>query len=104
MSPDFANADKFSQLQSLDKFRRARLYFLRKKHYEYYKKLFCDGTLEQHCLDIALRAASHSSDIKRQYIALHSANTTDKLEHEAIKTLAELTGDEVALKLIVLRL
>lgn len=91
-----------SRLRDLDKFGHARLNYLHKTKFEYYKELFYDGKLADHCEEVAERAFQQSEKIQEQYIERHPLPDDDFFERVAIRTMAQMVGDEVAMEQVVL--
>ncbi|MFI3236591.1 MAG: TnpV protein [Lachnospiraceae bacterium] len=89
------------RLKNLDKFGKARLHYLHKQKFEYYKELFYSGKLAEHYEEVAERAFQRSEQVQEQYIERHPLPQEDFFERVAIRTMAKMIGDEIAMEEIV---
>lgn len=89
------------RLKNLDKFGKARLHYLHKQKFEYYKELFYSGKLAEHCEKISEQAFQKSEQVQEQYIERHPLPEEDFFERVAIRTMAQMIGDEIAMFEIV---
>lgn len=91
-----------TRLRDLDKFGKARLQYLHKNHFEYYKELFYEGKLAEHCEEVAEIAFQKSEKIQEQCIERHPLPDDDLFGRVAIRTMAQMVGDEVAMEQVVI--
>ena len=89
------------RLRNLDKFGKARLHYLHKENFEYYKELFYSDKLAEHCEEVAERAFQKSEQVQKKYMERHPLPDEDFLGRLAIRTVAQMVGDESAMEEIV---
>ncbi|MFI3201315.1 MAG: TnpV protein [Eubacteriales bacterium] len=90
------------RIRDLDKFGKARLKYLHKTNFEYYKELFYSDKLAEHCEEISEIAFNRSEEVQENYIERHPLPDDDFFERLAIRTMAQMIGDEIAMEEVVL--
>lgn len=86
-----------NRLRNLGRFGKARLEYLHKKCFEYYRKLLITGKLAEHCEEYDMRGYELAERLQEEYIEKHPLPDDDFMKTVRIRTKARDLEEEVVI-------